>query len=435
MSVGFAVLKSVIINEIPFSTLMEHGIDDTFLEGSEVSAYHFIKNFKYKHGKYPEIRTIEAEIGQKGAFDNISPEPVEYYAVNLRERKKFWICSKTVEEVTENLHNNNIDVTVQKLRDCITKLNSTEEGYALKDLEDIQREVIDNHNQVQLTPGITGIPFGFPSLDELTFGQQPGDFNVTVGVTGACKSYICLQTALKAYEKGYNVMFISPEMPEMQVGRRVLALQTSLQDKGFRKGTLSYYEIKKALEIINGPIIVDGQEVDNWFKILPSGLYSDVNSIISISDEYQPDLLCVDGFYLLNNHKVKSSSPGKEDESVIFSLKNFAIHSQTPIFATTQYNRSKPGKIEGARGSMSVEQIASNFLSLDFKNPEDRETVKPVQYRILSTKKTRDGDSMSLELKLNFKRMEIKENKVISGKEGLRQQEPEFIDNEFITEV
>lgn len=435
MSSGFGALKSLIENNLPFAELIEHGLDEKFFEGAEKDAYSFIKNFKYAYNKYPEQKTIEAEISQSINFKELPNEPVSHWAKELKSRRRFNICSKTATDLVSHLQNNNTNEAVDVVKKCIEQLNHTQEGFALKDLEVVQKEVIEWHNKVQISPGMSGIPFGFPSLDNLTYGQQPGDFNVIVGVTGACKSYICLQSALSAYQMGYNVMIISPEMPETQIGRRLLSIQTKLKDKDFRKGRLSYYAIQQAIKKVEEPVIVNDERQDNWFKILPSGLYSDVNSLTAIAQEYKPDLLCVDGFYLIRNKHSRSSSAWAEAESVIMSLKNFAMYSQIPILATTQYNRAKPGQLEGARSSQSVEQISSNFLSLDFENKEDRDTMKPIQYRLLSTKKSRDGDLIVLKLKLNFNKMEIAEYSVISGKEGLQEDGPDFEDTEFLTEL
>jgi replicative DNA helicase len=430
-SIGFGALKSLITSNAPFSELIELGADETFFKGKEQLAFNFIKTFKYNHGKYPELTTVAAECGGVD-WEHLPQEPLEYWVSQLRERKQFDLCKEASNKITELLHSNKTKDTVQLLRYYTDLINKTDLSFSLKDLPDVQEEVLKRHDEVQQNPGISGIPFGFPALDEITYGSQKGDFNVIVGVTGACKSYMSLKSALTAYYAGNNVIFISPEMPEEQIARRLLGIQTQLRDSDIRKGKLSYYAIEKAKQIIRTPISIEGKVQDNYFKILPSGLYSDVNSIISVCSEYKPDFLCIDGFYLLKNSAIRTNSAWREDESVIFALKNFSIHSQIPILATTQYNRAKPGKIEGARGTQSTEQISSNFLSLEFENPEDRDTMRPIQTRLLKIKKSRDGDSAIIRVKLNFNKMTIEEDTIIRGDEGF---EPEFEDDQFIGDL
>jgi len=424
MSLGLGILKSVITNELPFSDIVESGIDDTYLEKDEQQAYEFVRTFKAKHNQYPQLRTVEAEISNI-SFEHLPNEPIEYWASELRERKRFWILSAANSEIENLLKKGKTSDAQVILKDSHDALLRLVQEFTVEDLAKIQEDVIDRHNEVQMTAGIAGIPYGFRGLDNLTHGQQKGDFNVVIGQTGSCKSYFCIGTAKAAHDAGYNVMIISPEMPPQQIARRVLAMQMKVPDGSIRKGRLSYFAVQKARKLIHEPISIEGETVDNWFKILPSGLYSDVNQVISIAGEYKPDLLVIDGFYLLRNSAVKASSNWQVDEAVIFALKNFAIQSEIPILASTQYNRAKPGKLEGARGSQSTEQVASNFFSLEFENPADRDSQSPVQFRDLKIKKSRDGDSSILKFKFDFEKTSIEEVRYDSN-------EPEFQDNEYV---
>jgi len=332
MSVGLGLLKAVVTNNLPFSDIVESGIDETFFEGAEKDAYEFVKAFKYKHNTYPKVETVEAEV-PNARFGPFPDEPVEYWAAELRNRKKFWLLSKAHSEIADFLKKGNVNdasIILKITNDALLHIN---QEFTVEDLAKIQEDVLDRHDEVQQIAGISGIPYGYPLLDNLTYGQQKGDFNVVIGQTGSCKSYFCLGTAKAAHNAGHNVMVISPEMPPQQLARRILAMQMQVPDKDIRKGNLSYYAVQKARKMIKEPISIEGENVNNWFKILPSGLYSDVNQIVSIAGEYKPDLLIIDGFYLLTNKLIKGSSNWQVDEAVIFTLKNFAINSNIPILA------------------------------------------------------------------------------------------------------
>jgi len=279
-----------------------------------------------------------------------------------------------------------------------------------KGVSEIQEQVIKEHNRVQLEPGLIGVPFGFKSLDEITLGQQPGDLNILIGPTGVAKSYIAGHIGLSGYKNGKNILMISPEMPELQAARRNLAIQSKLSDEDLRKGGLSIFGVKKAREVINEPVYVDGEKKDNYFKLLSSGLYTDVNKIITVAKEYKPHLLIVDGVYMIKDSQIISSSAWREDESVLMKLKQLCISEKIPGLAVTQYNRSNPGKLSGARGTQSVEQLASNFISIDFENPEDKETQNPRQTRRISVKKSRDGAKTNFKVNLDFTKGKIEED-------------------------
>ena len=437
MSIGFGLLRSLVENDQPLSEVLERGLDESYFEQAERSAFNFIRNFKQKHGYYPNIQTIEVESGAKGAFSNLPTEPLDYWIPYVKDRKKFAIAKKTLSELRDSLDNEDTEAAFRQIQEAYGLLTKTQEGYTVKNLEDWEEEVLKSHDEVQLTPGITGIPFGFPSLDKITYGINPGDLVTLVGVTGACKSYICLRSALEAYLRGKNVLLISPEMPEKQIARRLLALQTHISEQDYRKGRLSYYATQKAREVIKQPIIVDDEEQDNFFKILPSGFYGDVQQIRTLCEEYKPDLLVADGFYLLNDSSSKGSAHWQEAENILKVLKQLAVEDDIGVLGSTQYNRSKPGQIQGARSTQGVEQLSSIFLSLEYESDEDKDMPKPQQTRLLRTKKTREGDSITVRLNLDFERMFIEEDEPISGSNLLDDDEDEASpsDVDFIEEI
>ena len=422
MSIGFGLIKKVVEDDIPLTDLIEQGIDETYFKGAEKSAFEFLRNHRSKYGVYPEKQTIAIESGAAQAFDNLPNEPLGYWIPQIRERRQHDLMSKGVSNVSENLKQNQVKEALRELQELYNKVTHTESSYAVQDIQALEEEALNRHDQIQRTPGIAGVPYGFPSIDKITQGKQPGDLNVYVGVTGACKSYICLRSALGAYLQGYSVLFISPEMPEQQVGRRLLALQSLFREQDIRKGRLSYYAVQKARNIINQPIIVDDEKQDNFFRILPSGMFGDVNQVISITNEYRPHLLVVDGFYLLRDYQQKGAQNWAEAESILYKLKNLALSSGLAVDATTQYNRSQPGKLQGSRSTQATEQIASNFYSIEFLNEEDREINRPQQTRVLKSKKTREGDSFSVRLELDFEKMTIDEGHLLSSAEAIEEE-------------
>lgn len=411
MSVGIGAIKCLIENDTPFSRLYDFGVDESFFEGEhEKKTIRYIKEFRKKYNKYPTLKTVALECNLK-YIDSIPTEPIEYWVEKLKERKQHLIINDLFKNLNTTLAEGKLKKAHQLIELTSYKLKNIESLYRIKNLYEISQEAIIEHESVQTSgQDVPGIPFGLKSLDKLTGGMCGGDFIFLVGETGVNKSYISLYFGLQAYLKGKNIMFISPEMVERQIGRRALALTTHTQDSYLKKGLLSYYGLEKIKEKIK-----EFESKDNWFKILPSGMFTDIHKILSVVHEYQPDLLIVDGIYLLKNHRIRTNSPWKEDESIIFLLRELSLQQNIPVLCTTQYTRSKKNKREGARGTQSVEQTATLFLSLEFEFEEDKEMAKPVTTRLLKIKKGRDGERMVLRLLLDFRKTAIEEDEVISG--------------------
>jgi replicative DNA helicase len=420
-SIGYGLIKSLVEHDLPLTDLYEQGIDETFFVERERTAFEFLKNFRQKHGTYPKLTTIAAESGSITAFDSVPCEVLGYWIPQVRERKQFNLLTGALKQITDKADAQDTKGGIEVLKGVYEQILQTETTVTVKDLQDLQLEVIEDHNKRQVDPDLPGISYGFPSLDETTGGNQGGDFNLIVGETGVGKSYVSGRMTLSAYQNGASVLKVSPEMPEKQSARRILAMMTNLQDREIKRGLLSYYAIEKARQMATQPLTISGQRQDNFLKILPSGLSSDINSILTIAGEYSPDILVVDGIYLINNPRLKGQR-WEIDESVYYELKNFALRKNIPILATTQYNKSDPRKLQGARGTQSASQIASTFLSLEYENDEDRETHSPQQNRLLKVKKSRDGDRIVIRVGLDFNRTKIYEDTVISGPEYLREQ-------------
>ena len=75
--------------------------------------------------------------------------------------------------------------------------------------------------------GVTGVPTGVESLDDLTNGWQPGNLIVLVGETSMGKSALALQCALAAAEyakgKGQSVLYFSLEMTAGELTERAVS--------------------------------------------------------------------------------------------------------------------------------------------------------------------------------------------------------------------
>ena len=431
MSIGIGLLKCLIENDIPFTTLLEKGIDERFFESEkEKLAYNFIKDFRGKYGKYPELTTLEQEC-KISILQRLPKEPLEYWIEKVLERYKANALIKLVSNLEKNIPQGDIDKSLEYLDKVYLELKNVDSKFKIHDLYEVEELALQEQCEIQLSDkDIPGIPTGLPALDKLTGGFRGGDLVFIVGETGVNKSYVTLYFGLQAYLNDKNVMLISPEMPEKQIGRRALALQGKISDRLLKQGQVYYYGVQKLKKIIE-----DFKNRENWFKILPAGMFTDIHSVLSAVSEYNPDILIVDGVYLLKDTKLRTNAHWKEDENIVFLLKELAMRENIPVVATTQYSRRGKNKREGARGTQSVEQTASLFLSLEFEYEEDKEMAKPITTRLLKIKKGRDGERMTLRLRINFEQTSIEEEDVISAPSFILEEKEEINDDKLEEEI
>lgn len=95
---------------------------------------------------------------------------------------------------------------------------------------------IERIQHSQESTGLTGIPSGFPTLDHITMGWQPGNLIVIGARPGHGKTAIALNmTRCAAIQHGIPTAFFSVEMTDVDLADRLIASETGLSSNK-RKG-------------------------------------------------------------------------------------------------------------------------------------------------------------------------------------------------------
>jgi replicative DNA helicase len=98
---------------------------------------------------------------------------------------------------------------------------------------------IDRYEAASLTTGITGVTSGYPDIDHITSGFQPGDMVILAARPGMGKTALALNIAQNAAESGTPVSFFSLEMGKNQLMTRLIAGETGINSRRLESGRLS----------------------------------------------------------------------------------------------------------------------------------------------------------------------------------------------------
>lgn len=415
-SVGFGLLRSVILGEIPFSSLREKGIDDSYFQGSEKQAYNFVLDYFNDFGRLPLLETIGIEVDKTNCFDNLPEEPFDFWISKVKERKRHFLSSSGIAEIRDKLESNQIDDAVESFGLYYSQLKDTYTELRTLNIKDAERQVVDHHNFVQSCMTIPGIPFGFPYLDAISGGAQPGDSSVIAGMTAAGKSMVALKIGLNGWYAGKNILCLCTEMPVMQVARRLLAMEGNFDATHLKLGRMSAFGIQRALHIIDNPLHIEGEPSENWFKLLPGGLYSRLDDILLIAKDLNPDMLILDGASLIRSRrKGKYNNRWETMIEVMEGVKNFAMQSSIATLSTYHFGKQQSGTTEGIYGGLAMSQLASMVMAVEYERKEDRISPTPIQYRTLRLIKGRDGETGAIRLLFNMNRSDVSQDRVLEG--------------------
>ena len=358
-----------------------------------------LKDFAAKNNKEFEnhLDAIWTEINT----ETIDAREYGFYLKKLSRRYNIQIV-KQIAERAATITEDNVDL----VNDSIIKISGEIKGLGLKK---VYKEVILKSHSEEWKQNFfakaknkelaQGLMTNFSKIDYYTNGLRKSEFGLIAGDTGSGKSIFLLDLATncfmgenplpvtedelalkvekKEWNKAYNVLFISLEMPAEEVIDRILSKMCSVNNLDLTKGSIISEEasrIKRALYYWeNSPYNI--KVVD-----MPRGC--SIDSIQMIFDEtcleFKPDIVIIDYLGLMMDNDVKSEADWEKLKNVSQSLAEFGRLNEVVVFSAVQVTSSKPG--EGGIGLHRIgrsRMIAHNAnIVFQIENRED-EDIRP----------------------------------------------------------
>lgn len=379
-------------------------------DGENRKAFKFINDYYLKNGTVPTIRVFLQKFpGYK--LDTYKSTETFEDTVGTEEPITFW-CDEIRTKVK---HNKICDV----VEDMATKLEDldTEQAYAImkKGLIYIENDIVEtqaidttkdaedrkaNYLKRKENRGMIGIPMGIDKLDMLLKGMQKKQLITLIAKTGIGKTWFWILIAAYCQLNGYRVLFFTTEMAEEQIEDRLEAMLIPMMmgedfNYGrFKSGTLTPQEEATYFEFLEGkeslePLIVETA--------------TGVSNISAKIEQYNPDIVFVDGAYLMEDDQ-----GAKEDwlrvAHITRDLKSLAKLKKLPICINSQADANTSKKtgpeLENIGFSKAIGHDSDVVLGLlrDEEMIEDKE----MKVKIL---KQREGTLGNVVLNWDFSTM------------------------------
>jgi replicative DNA helicase len=297
------------------------------------------------YSKYQTSPGRDALHLQFGNWDFVKvPEPLDYYVDALRSAHKRASTNALLREVVEAHGDGDTDRALALMAGGVEGIAADAAVTEDVDITQTWSDRMDYYEELENLSGeLVGITTGFPSIDRVTSGFQGEQLIVLVAPAKAGKSTMVMKMAQAAQASFKSVLFFSFEMSNRE--------QTARHDAML--GGFSYNKI-----LWGG---MSPGEKDRLRKALrqresypPFVLVHDMTSTTTLSSvaakvaQYQPDLVIVDGVYMMD-----SEIPGVEAidtrslTKISRGLKRLAQRTKIPIIGTTQALDSKWNKKTG----------------------------------------------------------------------------------------
>ena len=267
-----------------------------------------------------------------------------------------------------------------------------------QDIEDMIEDTLDSiKNKASKL-----IKTGYPNIDKYSGGLTRGEITIIGGRPGHGKTTVMVNLLAKAIEQGHKAMFFSRELPNSELLKKILCLESGKMSYGMiRQNVFTDHDLKNMEEAI--------QIVRNKYSKDKFLMFDNIKDFALASSEikkFKPDIIFDDYIQLIDCKGYKDRR--LQIEQLVNDYKWLAketgavvvLASQLNRFIERANNRGKPlePQLSDLAESGAIEQVAENvfFSYYDYKVTGEKGKGKNVISLIAS--KVRYGDSGTSDL-------------------------------------
>lgn len=355
-----------------------------------------------------DLITVSAKLASKGKLDEIGGQSylsglvdevitashIFHHASIVQEKASLRKLISAGAKILELGYAESADLAdlTSAARDEIFKLSKTKESKGTSSV--VVSEFLEDYkkNLELRREHKAGIFFGRDQLDKVV-GMERSQLVTIAARPGVGKSALAMNLAFEAINFGFNVVYSSLEMSEIELTNRLLSRITKVHGTKFKYGNVSTQEVDYAFRQI--------QEAKGRLT-LQTAFGASIEDILMNAElaEESLDILILDHIDL-----VQHKNFGKESEATVIgrmtsALKAFAGKKNCLVICLSQFNRESKGgfpELHQLRGSGAKEQDSDTVLILH-RNTSEPDALEFVE-ATLRVSKNRSGLQADIRLK------------------------------------
>ena len=246
--------------------------------------------------------------------------------------------------------------------------------------------------------GVTGIPSGYVSLDQMTSGFQKGDLIILAARPSMGKTALALNIAGHVAAQKLSVGVFSLEMGAEQLTLRLLSSESNVAHHNIRNVTITsdeWIEVTNvAARLAQMKLFIDDTPALDIMTLRAKAR--------KLKAEHGVDFLVVDYLQMLHSTK-KHENRHQEVSEISRALKGLAKELQVPILALSQLSRAVDSRMDkrpmlsDLRESGAIEQDADVIMFLYRDVVYNQDTEQPSLAELIIGKQ-RNGPTGSIQL-------------------------------------
>lgn len=302
---------------------------------------------------------------------------VEYYAKIVKDRS----VRRQLLRISSGLISQSYDegmetrVLIEEAEQKIFDITDSQHSDSYRGVHEIIAETIEAIEKLYNTKdSYTGVPSGFPDVDNMTSGFQKSEFIIIGARPSVGKTALALTMAANmAIHRRVPIGFFTLEMSDMALMQRLLSSEARINSEKLRTGMLRPADFHNLTEAAG--------------RIYESPLYIDDTPNIKLLDlraqarrmKSKEDIKAIFVDYIgLIEPESKANIPRHEQVAEISrSLKSLARELELPIICLSQVGRQSEGKpptLADLRESGSIEQDADVVMFLHREREDTKDS-------------------------------------------------------------
>jgi replicative DNA helicase len=303
-------------------------INENMLYGSGPDAIKFINDF---YNEYYDVPSVNVFFEKTGIVLPLATEPMGFYIDDIAKRYVFNLGKKHSNNFGRLLEDHDplgaIEESKRFLNEVIDSGATAGKIISLFDMgERLKRKYLEAKE------GKYGIITPWNTINKMSLGFVPGDFVIFVSRPNVGKTQSLLVVADTAWQFGYKVLFVCTEMTKVQIAGRAAAINFKISSKGIKEGKLGIHLEKVFFDKL------DAFSKQTGYDLIGDDFDIDIDSIQTAIEQTKPDIVFVDGMYLVKTKK-KTKDRNTRVSEVADELKRIARRLGLPVVTSTQFNR------------------------------------------------------------------------------------------------
>ena len=389
-----ATLGAILLDPDALGQVISYLRPPDFYRNAHVRVFDAILGL-YERGEEIDLITLTQELRSRNALDSVggagyvasltSSVPtsanIEYYARIVRgasvRRRLLKIANEIIAEAYDDSQDSR--AILEEAERKIFEITDSQQDTGFQKAREIVEATVEAIERLyQTKDNYTGIPSGFPSLDNMLSGFQNSEFIVIGARPSVGKTALALTMAgnISVHQK-IAVGFFTLEMSKQALMQRLLSAEARIGSQTLRTGMLKSSDFKNLTDAA-GLIY----EAPLWIADTPNMRLLDLRAQARrMVAQHAVRIIFVD--YLTLVSAENSESPRHEQIAEISrSLKALARELEIPVVALSQVTRDSEGKrpnLANIRESGAIEQDADVVMFLHRERVSEQETHQQAQ--------------------------------------------------------